>query len=382
MINLNIQIIKLIEKYPFFTDPIVLFKTDNQLSYKDYLNWELEVNYPEIRKLKKNISSIKIELENIKTILEKTEFLDLNYKNEYKKRLDDFSKIIKIIEIFYNKNEKEKFNLINNYFWVDLKKIWQILENKNYLLNYFNYENQILSSENIQKYKNIILSSQEIKKYFIEALKYLKLEKNWKVKIGNSTSIIHTNFNEKWWEIIIPQKKQANIKKLLELIIHEIDWHCIQFSNAKWLLSGSIRFSQSEVLLEWYAMFLEYSLASKYFWENRIVELINKKEFHYKYINNNVSLKELLENYTGNIFRLFRWFKYIKKYSNLKDMVYLQWIHQTIENLEKYWNFLDLIIIWVINQKYIENYWIISGKNEEYNLEKTSAIYILNKYFK
>jgi hypothetical protein len=129
-------------------------------------------------------------------------------------------------------------------------------------------------------------------------------------------------------------------------------------------------------------MYLEYSLTSKYFWENRIIELINKKELHYRYINNQITINTLLESYTGNNFRLFRWFHNIQKYSNLKDMVYLQWIYQVIENLKKYWDFLDLIKIWVVNQEYIEKHWKILEKKEEFNLEKTSAIYILNKYFK
>jgi hypothetical protein len=379
---LNELIIRFIEKYPFFTDPIILFKTNSKLSKNDFVSWNLKAKYPEIEKLNKNINIIKTELENIKNILEKTDFSDLGYKNEYVNRLNDFLDIVKIIEIFYDKDEKEKFKLINKYFWVDINKIWEILENKNYLLNYFSLNNPILSPEEIEKYKETTLNSTEIKRYFTESLKYLNLEKNWKVKIGDTTSIIHTNFNEFWWELIIPKDKKVNIKKLLELIIHEIDWHCVQFSNAKWLYSGSIRFSNSEALLEWYAMYLEYSLTSKYFWENRIIELINKKELHYRYINNQITINTLLESYTGNNFRLFRWFHNIQKYSNLKDMVYLQWIYQVIENLKKYWDFLDLIKIWVVNQEYIEKHWKILEKKEEFNLEKTSAIYILNKYFK
>ena len=385
---LNKEIINFIEKYPFFTDPIVLFKTDNEISKDIFINWKLEVNYPKIKDASRNIQNIELKLNNIYNILEKTDIINNNNnnniesKNQYKERLNDFLKIIKIIKIFNNENEQEKFNLINEYFWVDIEKISVILGNKNYLLSYFSSENPILNKKEIEKHKNTFIFSKEIKKYFIEALKYLNLEKNWKVKIGDSTSIIHTNFNELWWEIIIPENKKINIKKLLELIIHEIDWHCVQFSNAKWLYSWSIRFSNSEVLLEWYAMFLEYSLTLKYFWENRIVKLINKKELHYNYLNNKISLEKLLENYTWNIFRLFRWFKNINKYSNLKDMVYLQWIYEVMQNLEKYWNFLDLIKKWTVNQYYIEKHWILLEKKEKFSLENSRAIYILNKYFK
>jgi hypothetical protein len=35
---LNGLIIRLIEKYPFFTDPIILFKTNSKLSKDDFLS--------------------------------------------------------------------------------------------------------------------------------------------------------------------------------------------------------------------------------------------------------------------------------------------------------------------------------------------------------
>jgi len=35
---LNKEIINFIEKYPFFTDPIVLFKTDNEISKDIFIN--------------------------------------------------------------------------------------------------------------------------------------------------------------------------------------------------------------------------------------------------------------------------------------------------------------------------------------------------------
>jgi hypothetical protein len=212
-------------------------------------------------------------------------------------------------------------------------------------------------------------------------LKYLNLENNWKVKIWDTTSIVHTNFNENWWTIIIPKTRKVSLKKLIELIIHEIDWHCVQFSNAKWLFSGSIRFSNSESLLEWYAMFLEYSLSSKYFWENKIIQLINKKQLHYDFITWKISLNKLINQYEWNIYRLFRGFKNIKKYWNYKDLVYLEWIHDIINKIEKYWNFLDLIKIGTINKKYIKKYWNYTEK-KKLTLKTTSAIYILNKILK
>jgi hypothetical protein len=38
MKNINKNIIKLIEKYPFFTDPIILFKTNSKISKDIFLS--------------------------------------------------------------------------------------------------------------------------------------------------------------------------------------------------------------------------------------------------------------------------------------------------------------------------------------------------------
>jgi len=381
MKNIDKEIISLIEKYPFLTDPITLFKTDSNLEKIDYKSWFLDINYPEINKYKKQTKTINLKLNNILDKIKKTNFKDKFIKKEYIKRIKDFKKITKLIKIFNKKNEKQKQILLNSYFHINLKKIWKILKNKNKLINYFQTKEIILKNKEKSYLNKTIINSKQIKKYFEEALKYLNLDKNWEVKIGDTTSIVHTNFNKNWWKIIIPQSRKISLKKLIELIIHEIDWHCVQFSNANWLFSWSIRFSNSEALLEWYAIFLEYSLSSKYFWENKIKQLINKKQLHYKFITWKISLNKLIDNYKWNLYRLFRWFKNIKKYWNYKDLVYLEWISNIIKKIEKYWNFLNLIKIGTINKKYIKKHWTQTIKNN-FKLETTSAIHILNKILK
>ncbi len=238
----NNKIISFIEKYPFFADSIVLFRTNDILKTSDFLNWRLDVKYPEIEKVFEKILVIESELDEIEKEFQNVFFGDLYYKKEYFNRLNDFKKVIEIIKIFYNENEEKKFNLINEYFWVDIIRIWKILENKNFYIDYFKNNSSILPKEKIEELENTLIEAGEIKFYFEEALKYLKLDCFWKVKIWDATSIIHTNFNKLWWEIIIPKTRQISIKKLLELIIHEIDWHCVQFSNAEWLFSWSINF--------------------------------------------------------------------------------------------------------------------------------------------
>jgi len=379
--ELNNVIIRFIEKYPFFVDPIVLFRTDSKYKRSDFLTGYLNFSYPEIDEKLLLLPLIEKELKNIDRNLKETIFDKQAYNKKYANRIEDFHKVIKIIKIFYNENEQEKFNLINDYFWVDIEKVWKILENKDFYLNYFKTDLVLLNENKIINLKNIKIWAEKIKFYFEEALIFLKLDSFWKVKIWDVTSIVHTNFNEKWGEILIPKNRVISIKKLLELIIHEIDWHCSQFSEVEWIYSWSIRFSKSEILLEWYAILLESLFSYKYFWNNRLKSIIEKREVQYLYSQNKISLKTLLENKLVNPFITFRLFKNIKKYSNLKDMVYLQWVAKVIDNLNKYWNFLKIIEKGVINQEYIDKYWLKSDIKEKIILENTSAVYILNKYF-
>ncbi len=126
---------------------------------------------------------------------------------------------------------------------------------------------------------------------------------------------------------------------------------------------------------------MESLFSSNYFWDNRLKPIIKKREIQYQYLTKKINFETLLRCKLFDPFRFFRWFFNIKKYFNLKDIIYLQGISLVIDNIDKYWNFLDLLKKWVINQKYIEKNWIISEKKEEFNLEITSATYILNKYF-
>jgi len=76
----------------------------------------LDLKYPEIDKNLKILDVIKEEYNDILKLHKNTFLKDDNIKSEYKYRLKDFNIIINIIENFYNKDEADKFNLINKYF--------------------------------------------------------------------------------------------------------------------------------------------------------------------------------------------------------------------------------------------------------------------------
>ena len=76
----------------------------------------------------------------------------------------------------------------------------------------------------------------------------------------------------------------------------------------------------------------------------------------YKLYKNLINLTEFTDKYNWKLIRCFRWFKNIKKYQNLKDFVYIQWLYQTIYLKNKYQNFFDLVNKWTINSNNIEKF--------------------------
>lgn len=381
MLQIDKEIINFITKYPFVTDPIVLFNPEKIPSKKEIIKWKLDLKYPEIDKNLKNINKVKEDFFELVSIIENHKFKNRYNEIEYKERIKDFYKIIRIIEIFYEKEEYEKFNLINEYFWIDFELLDEIFCNENKLKEAFKNEKWLISKEKKKSFENTIVDCYEIKKYFDIALKYLDLDKSWRVKIWEVISIVHTNFNQKWWEILIPKNYKTNIKHLIELIAHEIDWHCVQFSNCKWLFSWSIRFSKSESLVEWYAMFLEFFLESFLFWESSIQDMINRNYLRYRSYEDSDYLSKYLDYVKEWSFRFFRWFNSIYKYKNLKDFVYIQWLYNIIKYNKKYSNFYDLIRSWAINDSYIKKYWISEWRKKSFNIKNTSAYNIYTKYF-
>ena len=382
MQKLNKQIIKLVTKYPFLTDPIVLFNPSRIPSQKEILSWELNLVYPEIDKNIKIIDEIKKDFFKITDLLIKVKFDSLYLEVEVSERLKDFHKIIRIIEIFYDKKEYEKYNLINEYFWIDFELLEEIFERREVLENHFSIKEGILKRKEISKLEQTLVGADEIKFYFDEALKFLDLENNWKVLTWDVISIVHTNFNKKGGEIMIPKNIEIDAKRLLGLIAHEIDGHCVQFTNCDCLAGGTIRYSKSESLVEWYAIYIEYQFESKVFWNNlKVLSLIDRNYIRFDTINTRWSVVKYLSCLKWNWIRFFRWFSDIAHYKNLKDFVYIQWLYKIIKFGKKYSNTLSLLKSWAINKSYIKKFWIKEWRKEKINIKKTSAYYVLEKYF-
>lgn len=365
--NLDLKISAFFEKYYFFSDPIFLFNPKKLPREEDYYKQRLNLKYPLIDQALENIEEIKKWYKDIKETYNKVNFSNDFFKKEYKKRINKIGKIISLIEVFYKEDEQEKFDLITNYFWVDLDFcINEILENYEIIDKEFKKieKNAYLFDDLYIKYKNFKdkkFDAKDIKFYFEKALKYLKIKKYWKVVITYEvSSIVHWEFNQNWWKIFIPKNKVVNFERLIALIIHEIDAHCRQFTNKNkyWLYSWDIRFANSEEFVEWFAIYLETIFYILFFRNNIYKNRYINFKLNLDFVEGKIDYKKYIDNYSKYKFRSFRWFRNIKKFINTKDLVYTQWLYKTIKYKNLYWeNFLKHILDWTINENCFLKFW-------------------------
>ena len=364
------------------TDPIFLFNPEKFPNREELISWKLDLRYPEIDKLREKLVEIKKDFYSLLKEVEKYNFGTNYIKIQYLERFKDFYKVIRIIECFYDEEEYEKYNLINEYFWINFELLDRVFEDKEFFTNELDKFKWILTEKQKKYFENTYIKADKIKYYFEEALKYLKLENKWKVEIWDAISIWHRDFNEWWWKILIPKEKEITLKRLFSLIAHEIDGHSVQFSSCEWLFSWSIRFSKSESLVEWFALYLEYMIESYLFWKTTFLYrtyILNYTRF--SLLKRTLSIEEFLNKYKSFEFRNFRWFKDIERYLNLKDFVYIQGLYEVIKYQNIYSNFWDMIKCWAVNENHIKKYWVICWRKNRIKIKESSAYFILKNYF-
>lgn len=392
--DIDLSMLKLIDKYSFLSDPIFLFNPSKFPEEKDFYAQKLELDYSLIEKVFKDIKNLKKWYLEIQEIFEKTKFWDDFLKNEYKKRIGKIWEVIKIIEVFYNEDEQEKFDLITDYFWVDLdfcKK--EILPNINIVKIEFDkiMKNKIFFEKTYNKTKKFLnktFEAKEIKYYFEEALKFLDLSQFWKVEITDKVnSIVHWEFDQIWWKIFIPKDRILGFERLFTLLIHEIDWHTVQFTNKRknHIYWPNIRFSDSEEFVEWYAIFFELVFENLVFnaqsYQNYWDEFILKMSF----LNKEINLKEFLDKYELDKFRVFRWFKSIDKFINTKDLIYVQGLYKIIKYKNIYFkNLIKCLNKWTINESCLLKIW--KKWEDDFDIvnyvKESSAYYVLKNFLK
>ncbi|MDD5769881.1 MAG: DUF1704 domain-containing protein [Candidatus Gracilibacteria bacterium] len=386
------KLINFIKKYSFISDPIFLFYPENIPENLDFSTGKLDLKYPNIDKALEKIDLIKKEYFEIIKLFNEVEILDNFLKEQYKKRLDEIGLIFEIIKHFYNEDETKKFELITKYFGVDLDFCKnEVLKNKQIIFDEFNAlkEKSYLFDDIYKKIKNRLdeeVSDIEIKYYFEKALKFLKIDKYWKVVIDeNAMSFVHGDFNNNGGTIFIPKNRTIKLSYLILLIIHEIDGHSKQFTNFGeiGLYKSIIRFSQAEEILEGLAIYLEYSFEYLILRQSRLENIINNFENRINFINGKITFDNFLNFYTKKdlLNRIFRGFRNIKNFINTKDLIYTQGIYKIIKYKNKYGDDLfEKIYSGVINAEYIEKD-CKRGKDFEVIsfLKNSSAFYILTK---
>lgn len=391
--KLDEALIKFIKKYNFISDHIFLFYHKNNIPEIDFSRWILNLEYPILDGAIKKLNQIEEEYLEILEIFKNLDFNDDFLKEQYKKRISEIDAIIKIIKHFNDYDEKLKFDLITKSFWVDLQLCFDISRDEDIILSEFNnFEKEYLHFEDIyNKVKTRLtdeFDAKSIKLYFEEALKYLKIDKNWSVEIRDDiTSIVHWEFRNNWWKILIPADKVVSFDRLFVLIIHEIDWHAKQFtcSNKAWIFKPILRFHNSEEILEWLAEYLENLMYILIFRKFQIKDYLDKFSQKLRLLNKTLSLDLFLKEYKFDKIRVFRWFRDIKNFINTKDLIYMQWLYKIIKYKNIYWkSFLNCLYSWVINEDYILKYCKKSTKQiDTINLiEKSSAFHVLSNILK
>jgi hypothetical protein len=380
-----------IEDFPFFSDPIFLFNPSRIPSRTELLSRDFsDVRYPLVDQIQEILPDIELRYKAILKIFQETYFEDAVVENEYFNRIWSLGKIIRLIKIFYISDETEKFNIITEYFGIDIDICWEIAYSSfEEMQNEFSSESHwFFLSDNQNEFLNTYIKAEEIKKYFEYAIAFLWIDKYWNVEINTSVlAIIHGNFINNWGTIYIPANYRSTYKELLALIIHEIDGHCRQFtySGLCMIYWPWVRSNHSEEILEWLAMFLEHSWNTVIFWENSIERSLHNFSLKYSLLSKKITFQNFLQiSKAENYFRTFRWFYDLEKFMNTKDFVYLQGLYKIIALKTEFgFGLFDLLYTeGVVNEEFIRKdihrYSQSKYKNLHMLLEQTSAFYILN----
>lgn len=381
-----------IRDFPFFSDPIFLFNPSRIPSKEELLSNNLgDVRYPLVDQMQERLPDIYIRFHNIRKVFQETSFEDSTIENEYLYRLQSLEKIIRLIEIFYSPDETEKFNIVTEYFGIDVDICWEIADIwTQYIQDEFLSISPLMNLSQSQKILfHTSIRAEEIKEYFEMAILFLWLEKNWVVEVSDSIlAIVHGDFEWNWGKVYIPANYTCSYQGLLALIIHEVDGHCRQFTN-----SGEysiywpwIRSVHSEEILEWLAIFLEHSWNVVIFWEDSIEKSLHNFSLKYSLLSKKITLQEFFKkSKIQNYFRTFRWFYDVAHFMNTKDFVYMQGLYKIISLKSEFgfWLFDLLYTEGVVSEQFIrkniQQYSQSKYQNLSFLIEQTSAFFILNQ---
>ena len=391
---------------------ITLFEEFSWIFYNSKKNIDFELLRKKTdKKLENNISNFLKLIENLKQDALDTKWKILYKSLIYTKKILQITKLWLIFELektWYKSKltKKEKLNIISEIekieeenFWLKIKNnlseiklihdflFWLFIETKSklsnweqiFFLKYINTLNKYLDKNNlpvtkIKKKKNRLeFWNKEISRdKYVEIFNYILSEiynLPQKAIITDASSIYDW---EKFLEI--PNKsthKQLIIKRVLELIVHEIESHYINWYNNKILL-WEFRWARNLEKEEWLAKSMESFL----FWDNEkhavfvptymakilFSEIYDWNEF-YKFIEIYNKMHKLRRHPINEFLRQKRNYSLELKWGQHKDISYWRWMIKTLNYINKGWDF-SLLFMWKVWFEDLDKIWDLYLKNK------------------
>ncbi len=352
----------------------------------------------------KEISNKKTEVKKIivflnKLLGNKKENLSKNEYKIFKNFLDSFfivdkiqSKSILSLRVITKQSRKHCFKSISAFWITSLPFVMTIIP---YLIN-----NKLILKEEKNEFEDIKIIPEKIEKILNLVIELYKI--NWTSKISEVWNF-SVDYDKK---IINIPAKNITLKRLLEIIDHEIWVHIIRWENT--LKNIWIAWENYQEIEEWFAVLSEKLIANNlkdifleptihhittFFAENLDFENTRKMiEIYFKLIFKNEDLKVLKRNAFDRTKRVKSFVSIFEKWANRKDVSYTRWQEKIKKILSKKDNisflkdfyfsklwFDDLKYIGYFKEKYIfeEIFPIFVGKiiyeklkNEKIDLEE------------
>ena len=307
-----------------------------------------------------------------------------NIQISIQEQKDRISKIEEIEEINFwlkIKNNLSEIKLIYNFLFSLFVETKSRISKKEQLffMNYINKLNNFLdkSDLSIEKIKNqkdqfCFWSENVSRENYIKIFNYI-LENIYELE--QRTIITDASSIYDWEKFLeIPSKDThmyLTYKRVLWLIVHEIESHYINSYNNK-LLLWSFRWARNLEKEEWLAKSMEAFL----FWDNEkhaifvptymakilFSELYDWDDF-YKFIDIYNKMHTLRRKPINEFLRQKRNYSLSLKWWQHKDISYWRWMIKTLEYLKKWWDF-SLLFMWKVWFEDLDRIWSLYEENK------------------
>ncbi len=288
----------------------------------------------------------------------KIEIPDIPLSNIYERKKQEIINKILYLDAFLAKDIQKMNHFSKKLYWEISQKNMQYINNILHTINDTIIEEEYLTFDEI---KNFIEKFNHI--YWINLI--LK-QKDMITRCVMSWDILYVASNAKIWK-----------KEMRSIIAHEIEWHYLKKINGKK--------SKYPIFAHWTAGYLSNEEWIAINNQNRFLTKNDKKfysgsikyELINYWLNNSYQdlLKHLVDIYWDNysivfnkLYRLKRWIDDIsKKYIDMRWVVYINWLIEINEFIQKWWNIKELYFwkIWIQDLEDIKKSDLIQIKTDD-----------------